>query len=554
MKLWDLLFIAFVIFPIVTGGIWFHGNAMHLEYTQPGIAALILGFWLWKRKSAEESPLLKKISSLWSRFESRLENKTLLTLTLCTLFFTLLWFTASLARHYALHSGAADLGIFTNGIWNITQKGWPYSSLKGGISLLADHQSYILFPIAAVFSLWPKPEILLLLQSLALALGAPAVYLLLKQRKIHLSGFYALTLFIYWSYPPIRSANLFDFHPEAIFIALILFGAWGIQEKFWDRRILGIFLFILAMLCKESSAPVGVGFCLAWILGAGPSETKTFTRYFGLAAGAACLFLFYYNTKIFPRAYGFEYGYANAYAPFGSSIDSLLVAPFQYPKEFFTRLFALSHWKFFFWCLFPLAFLPLYAPAAFMAAVPSFMMLFLSQNEQHVAFGFHYGIESAAALFFAYTVAVGSEKMQILLPRFLKVIPWVILITFGRSEIFQIRHHQANAHEAWMRKEVFPQINTKLKIAASSAIVPHVSTRDWVQLLPVLITDENTLVDCVIWDRTVNNYPMQNLDISNLTENLPEHFTKEYECRSLTIYRKKEVNDQCLLKAPICQN
>jgi uncharacterized membrane protein len=79
----------------------------------------------------------------------------------------------------------------------------------------------------------------------------------------------------------------------------------------------------------------------------------------------------------------------------------LLLAPFTQPGYFFSQLVNAARLNFLFWTLAPLAFLPLANWRAALAALPAYLMLFLSEGDQRVRIVFHYGIEPASALFWA---------------------------------------------------------------------------------------------------------------------------------------------------------
>ncbi|MGZ3692746.1 MAG: DUF2079 domain-containing protein [Bdellovibrionota bacterium] len=554
---WDILFLLFVFFPLVTGGLWLHRPHLHLELAQPGPAAVVLGAWLLlaRRKGNSfpaQSFVILTMEKCWEFWCRQLRSRETLTLIVAWIFFGSLWFSAAWARHITFRSGSIDLGIFTNAIWNLSQTGIPFAALKSGHSLLTDHQSFTIFPLSRIFALYPGPGILLFLQAYGLSAGGIALYLLGKQRAMKVSELLPLLPFLYWAYPPNRAANLFDFHPEVFMLPFFLFGIWGLQEKSWTARALGLLCFAGGMASKESGGPVAVGIGLAWLAGSAPEETRKFTRIFSLAAIAGGVALFLFDTKVLPQSLGMPYGYGDVFAPFGSSLSALAMAPFLYPTEFFSRLFGWSRLNFLYKLLLPLGFLPLLAPISLLAALPGFCMLFLSLGDQRLSLGFHYAIEPSVGIFLALVAAMASVRSVTLEHRILLVLPWILLFTYGRSEPFQWRRFPLTPHQTWVKNEILPKIDPAATLAATNALVPHLATRHWSHYIPILTTEEQKLVDCVLWERTLNNSPMSGADENNLNAELKEKYFLEYSCGSFTLHRLKERSLSCASALPAC--
>lgn len=556
MRIWDTLFAIFVLFPVLTGGFWHRSETLKLEYTQPGAAALVLFIWAfiaWKKAKdpIHKSFFLRFFQQAWLRWET-ITNNSRVPLVAAWLSVSLVWFLAAWARHRGFQTHAADLGIFTNGIWNLSQTGSPYSSIKGGISLLADHQNFLIFPIAAVFSALPYPATLLAIQALALASGGIALYLLARQRLGRSSAVPALLPLLFWASSPVRSANLFDFHPEVLMLPLFLFGAWGVQSPKRSEKILGTLLFLTALAAKESAGPVACGFGLAWVLGAGPAHTRSFSRAFGGIAILLGIGIFLFDTKAIPQLLGVPYAYGEVYAPFGSSLLDLAAAPFTHPQEFFSRTFGLSRLKFFFRLMLPFLFLPLLNWRGMVAALPGFLMLFLAAGDQRLS-GFHYAIEPLTGLLFALPAAFRAPFARKHQAAILLLLPLAALLQFGRSEIFHWRFYGLDVRQAWSRDYLLPAIDPLRSVAANSALVPHLSTRRWVHFLPIVITEEGKPVECVIWDRSINQTPMNGEQMRDLELRIQSpNYEVELSCGSVSVYRIRG-GEPCLSRALSCR-
>ena len=537
MALWDLSFILLVILPLLTGGVWIERPHLRLEYTEPGAAAVVLTLLLWWLNArgtldAQKSRVLPLGRALWQGWKKGLEKNPALTLAAGWVVAALLAFATSFARHHALGSGLADLGIFTNGISNVARLGYPACSLKGGASLLADHQDFLLYPLGWIFPLWPSPLFLLLIQALIFTTGGIALYLLGRQRLGAEHAVVPLLPFLYWLNGPLRAALRFDVHPEIAMLPLFLFAAYFFQKRNW----LGALFLALALAAKESAGPVACGLGLAWLLGAGPAATRAFTRKIGAAVMAIGAAVFYFDAHFVPTLFGVSYAYSDLYAPLGSSPLALALAPFTHPLLVAGRLLNKARAKFLYGIFLPLGFLPPLAPAAFVAAIPGFLMLFLTEGDHRISLGYHYAVEPMVGLLFALPAALTRIKSSWLAP----ALALATLVSFGRSEPFFWRAYETTPHQAWLRDEVLPKIRADAGVIASYGLVPHLANREWVDQPYDLKPDRMKRAQCALIDFTVNNTPLSFADLESARQDLARSgFMVELSCAAFTLYRAK---------------
>src|SRR5512133_4035399 len=155
----------------------------------------------------------------------------------------------SILRHRAFSTGRFDLGNMVQAVWS-TAHGHPLqiTGLRGDqISRLGAHFDPILAAVAPLWLAWPSPDMLLVVQAAAVALGALPVYWLANK---HLGSNRAALGFAlaYLLYPPTQWLTLNEFHPVALACPLLLFAFWYLDE---DRLgAFGIFA-VLAALTKE---------------------------------------------------------------------------------------------------------------------------------------------------------------------------------------------------------------------------------------------------------------------------------------------------------------
>ena len=106
---------------------------------------------LWGRVSVEDGMVFRAASWLFERWHAAVVRAPGATLTAASAAVALLWTATSVRRHWALGSNDWDLGIYTNGLWNLTHGFGYVSSLKGGMHLFGDHQTPTYWLIAPLF-------------------------------------------------------------------------------------------------------------------------------------------------------------------------------------------------------------------------------------------------------------------------------------------------------------------------------------------------------------------------------------------------------------------
>ncbi|MGZ3698938.1 MAG: DUF2079 domain-containing protein, partial [Bdellovibrionota bacterium] len=326
---WDLIFAILIAFPLLTGGAWIRRPGLVLELSDLAVPTLVLGALTalvhrlvdWQRSLFYRAGL-----RAWKFWNARLASSPLKTLLAASLGMGALWSLASLRRHWAFESHSFDLGIFTNTLWNLVHGHGYVSSPKDGINLFQDHQSPILMMFAPLFALFPAPETLLIAQALALAASGAVLFGLARPYFARGHWLPAALPILYWLYRPVRNANAFDFHPEVLMLPFFLTGLWLGQRRQRLARVGAVVAFLLALACKESAGVVAVGLGAAWMLGAGPKETRKFTRTLGLGLALSGLAVFLFDYEIVPRFFGSQYLYSGAYDQYGNGLSAVLLA------------------------------------------------------------------------------------------------------------------------------------------------------------------------------------------------------------------------------------
>ena len=195
------------------------------------------------------------MSAVWGWLSRR---QGLLALGLGAIYF-LLYTSLSVLRHRSYHSNGFDLALFDQVMWNSVH-GRPMEStisqaLATPHSLLGDHFSPVLWLLVPIYAAYPHPETLVVIQTLALAVGAWPIFLL---ARLKLGAAYPLLWVVaYYLFLPLAYINLFDFHEVALAVAPI-----GFALFFLERGQRGWFLvsLLVTFLIKEEMPLIGIGF------------------------------------------------------------------------------------------------------------------------------------------------------------------------------------------------------------------------------------------------------------------------------------------------------
>ena len=289
----------------------------------------------------------------------------------------------SALRHEAFITGRFDLGNMVQAVWS-TAHGHPLemTDLHGHqISRLAAHVDPILVLFAPLWWLWPSPQMLLVAQAIAVALGAVPVFWLARKHlgSAHSGLGFALA---YLLYPATGWLTLNEFHPVALATPLLLLAVWYLDE---DRLFPFTALAIAAAACKEEIALVVAGFGIwyaisrrRWLAGAVIAGGA------GLwAAIAIAIVIPHYNA-------GAESDFYGRYSEVGGSAGGILRTGLTHPLRIVEAAFSARDLHYLLELAAPLAALCLLAPLVLVAALPELAINLLSSTTTQTSIHFHY--------------------------------------------------------------------------------------------------------------------------------------------------------------------
>jgi uncharacterized membrane protein len=307
-----------------------------------------------------------------------------------------------------------DIGIYDQSVWNTIHGRWFRStSEEGWNNLLADHVEPILLPISLLYFIWADPKMLLLVQTVGLALGALPVYWLahdglqaaLRRRSPPGTVWEAGTLpsgacsgwlvelaavtfaLAYLLQPALHSANAFEFHPSVLAVPFLLSALHFMRQR---RPVPFLIFILLAMSTKEvlplTTFAVGVYVLLIrreWKLGV-------------ITLGVSALWFVLAVFVVVPHfnATGQSKYFNWSYAWLGASGAQILVQVLTHPGLVWQRLASVTTPPYLAGLLGPLGYVSVLGLPVVLLAGPALVLNALSNASPQYSLGsyFHYAV------------------------------------------------------------------------------------------------------------------------------------------------------------------
>jgi uncharacterized membrane protein len=403
----------------------------------------------------------------------------------------------TVTRHVNLQTHALDLGYYVQVVWSMATGRGPRVSLPE-MHAWGDHLSPILWAIVPAFWLAPGPITLLVLQSIALALGAPAVYLLARRRlgDPRLATLFAL---LYLTNPSLHGMNVRDFHAAALAVPLLL---WAFVAAEAGRALLFAGTLVLVLATREDAAlaVMGVGLWLGlarrqWLAGA------------ATAVGAFAV-LWADVRWVIPGFRGESYSHLGRYEAFGRSLPEIALGILRHPLAVLARVATPDRLVYLLAMLVPLGFLSLVAPAELAGALPGLVQNLLSRDP--VLFHHRTQYQSFVLPFLILAAIAGAARLRDRRPdalargaMVLAVLASLVLSSRTVNQLAVYRWWPDASTRAAHR--VLARVPATAAVSAQDPYVPHLSLRPLVFVFP------NGIEKCDHVLLNVSSYPWRNL-------------------------------------------
>ena len=363
-----------------------------------------------------------------------------LVLIALILIYTWLFAGLAFAQHTGMRTHKADLGQIAQAVWNSSRGRFVEMTDNGFVATrMTDHVEPILALISPVLWLWNDTQALLLLQVVAVALGAWPLYeltRLLFERTLapaarnhvweteplhQLTNPLALALAAaYLLAPQLQSALLTEFHAVPLAVPFVLWALWSVEAQRWRQFTAAVIL--VASVKEETSLLAALlGLWAVWRgaivrpWGVDPSQGVWRVVALGTTVTLFSLAWFFLATFVIVPTHAVEvYGVAESYyfRRYGALGDS----PVDIVRSFFTQpdvVWAIAtepaRLDYLRDLLTPFGWLALLAPEVILLSGPVLLANQLSAYPAQYYGEFHYS--APVVVYFAAATAFGLARL-----------------------------------------------------------------------------------------------------------------------------------------------
>lgn len=401
----------------------------------------------------------------------------------------------------AFEAGRFDLGNLTQAVWSTAHgRLLEVTDLQGEqISRLGAHFDPLVVLLVPLWWAWPSPELLVVVQAAAVALGALPVFLLARK---HLGSDWAGLGFalVYLLYPPTQWLVVDDFHPVALATPLLLGAIWFLDEN----RLLPFALCAgAACLTKEQ-----VGFTVA-MLGIWHAVAHGRRRVGALIIVVGTSVAVLATAVLVPHyAPGGGSPFEGRYAAVGGSPAGIVRGAVEHPLRLVQAATEHQDLSYLADLLISLGGLSLLAPLLAASAVPELALNVLSSTRTQTSIHFHYTAGAIPGLVAA--AVLGAARVQRRWPRvspalsralvLLALASGVVLgplpvwsrLPFGST--LAARDHVVTAHDRAAAR-VLRSVPAGVAVSATNALGAHLSERRRIFSFPVIREANWVVVD-----------------------------------------------------------
>ena len=315
--------------------------------------------------------------------------------------------TLAAQQHKAFETGRFDLGNMVQAVWS-TAHGRPLdvTELDGDqINRLGAHVDPLLAVFAPLWWAWPSPTMLLVVQAVAIALGALPVFWLAR-KHLRSERTAALFAFVYLLYPSVQWLALDDFHSVALACPLLLYGLWYLDA---EQPFAALPFLALAVLTKEEVGLVVAGLGVWYWLARGHRRAGM-----GIAAGGVVVTAFFLGVVMPHFRAGEAPEFYGRYDAIGGSPLGILETAVTDPTALVRAVTEGRDLAYLFQLSLPLVGLFLTAPLLLIPALPELAANLLSGTVTQTSIELHY--TAAIVPFLVVGTIFGVARFPRLLP------------------------------------------------------------------------------------------------------------------------------------------
>jgi uncharacterized membrane protein len=394
------------------------------------------------------------------------------------------------SRHLAGGSHAEDLGFTDQVIWNFLRGQWFRMSLYQGAtwnteidvahlarpdSLLAFHVEPMLLGFVPLYALGGGPLLLLIVQALAVGLGAVPAYRL--GRHFGRSPWAGAAVALAYLLSPFgQRAVLADFHTSTLAAPLLLLAAERVLVA--RKPIVGAIVAGVALTAREDVGPAVALLGLSlWALGARRKTALWIAALGALWTVLAVAVLFAYSGGV--SAFGTRYGHALIDGPIG--VFTALSRPTD--LEAFASILLSGAW------------LGLWSPIALLPALPALISNALSSSPWMAAGKAHY-----SGLILPFVTLCAAAGLRRISARRVASVGLVLgagiaYLTQGAGPLAANYAPATITEHARLANNLASALPPDAAVSASSPLVPRLSQRSTLYLFPTVLNADYVFVD-----------------------------------------------------------
>lgn len=387
------------------------------------------------------------------------------------LLFTILVSVPSIARYEAYMAHNFDFGIFAQMFENMRTTGLPDTTVERNVlmSHFGVHFSPFYYVLLPFYAICPRPETLLVIQPLFVALGAIPVVLICKHFKLS-EVTTAICCLIYLLYPTLANGCLYDFHENKFLTVLIMWAMYFIVKNNW----IGTVVFCALILTVKEDAAIYVMSIALYLLVTRKQHL--------LGGGILAIALIYFSiatSVVATLGDGVMTNRLENYMPEGESgFSAVAKTCFANLGYFISQVFTADKIMFMCWMLLPVAFAPFISTnrSIIVLLIPMLVINLMSnwKYQYDVKFQYTYGV-AALILFIAYLIIAEAKPQTRSFVLTFSLSMCIIMscsLFFPRADYYH-ECKKINNDMAQQYNSLIATIPTDAEIAAAGSYIPH---------------------------------------------------------------------------------
>jgi len=356
-----------------------------------------------------------------------------------------------LLRYNRFGTFGFDLGIYDQGTWLLSRGKDPFVTIRG-LELFGHHANVFLLLLMPFYWLGAGPIFLLVVQVVAQASGAIAIFLLARDLLKSRWAGVALAAVLLLN-PTYQWLTWEFFHPDAVAIGPLLFAYWAARNRRWRLFTVAA---ILAVICKEDVA-LAVAVLGLIILFRGDRRR-------GATVAAASTVYFFFATRVLiPAENGIGPFYDSFFGDLGKSPTEVGFNAVRHPTETW-RLATAKDRKTWYWnMLAPWAFVPLLDLRVLAVAAPTIFINVVSSFPYTRDYRFHYSAMVVAGCSVATVEAIAwiSNRSKQRVATQTAMVSLVLAAAFVASVMWGCAQYSRHFHDGTWPLTADPRVAIK---------------------------------------------------------------------------------------------